>query len=59
LAEHAEFPIAAAGGAVFATVEDDLEVEFVPCIPWKELFQIAFGLFNVFAGAESALKSSA
>lgn len=31
LAEQAAFSIAAAGGAVFAAVEDDLEVELVPC----------------------------
>lgn len=51
-AEEAGFAVAAACGAVFAAVEDDLEVELVPGVAWEEFFEVAFGLFDVFGGAE-------
>ena len=47
-AEQAGFPVAAAGAAMFAAVEDDLEVEAVPVLAGEEFFQVAFGLFDVF-----------
>ena len=51
-AEQAAFAIAAAGGAVFAAVEDDLEVELVPGLAGEEAFEVGFRLDDVFAGRE-------
>ncbi len=52
MAEEAFFSVAASGGAMFAAVEDDLEVEFVPGVAWEEFFEVAFGLDDVFTGGE-------
>jgi hypothetical protein len=51
-AEEALFAVAAAGGAVFAAVEYDLKVEFVPGFAWEEFFEVVFGLCDVFALGE-------
>lgn len=51
-AEEALFAVAAAGGAVLAAVEDDLEVEFVPGVSGEEFFEVVFGLCDVFALGE-------
>ena len=37
---------------MFTAVEDDLEVELVPGFAGEELFEVALGLFDVFAGRE-------
>ena len=41
--------VASPGGAVFAAVVDDLQVEPAPGAGWKEAFEVLFGLNNVFA----------
>lgn len=51
-AEQAAFPIAAAGGAVFAAVENNLEVEAVPRVAGEEFLQVALGDDDVFSGGE-------
>ncbi len=49
LTKFAEGAVATAGGAILATVEDDLQMQAIPGRLGKELFQIAFRLFDVFA----------
>jgi hypothetical protein len=41
--------VASPGAAVFAAVEDDLEMQFVPALLWKGALQIFLGLHYVFA----------
>lgn len=43
--------IAAAGGAILASVVDHLEVEFGPFVDGEEFFEVFFCLDDVFAGA--------
>lgn len=38
---------------MFASVEDDAEVELIPLFFGKELFQVGFGLGDAFAAAET------
>lgn len=52
-ANLAHCAVAAAGGAVFAPVEDDAEVELIPLFLGEELFEVGFGLGNAFAAAET------
>ena len=49
----------AACGAVFATEEDNLKVEGIPCAGWIEGFEIGFGLLDIFAAAETPTSGEA
>ena len=42
----------AACGAVFASVENDLQVEFIPPLFGKEFFGVPFGLLHAFAAGQ-------
>ncbi len=48
-ADLAGFSVTPAGRAVFSSVEDDLQVEFVPRAFGKEIFEISFGFENRFS----------
>ena len=51
-ADPADGAVAASGGAVFAPVENDLEVEFVPPFTGEGALQVFFGFDDVFPGGQ-------
>lgn len=50
--ERANGAVAAPGGAVFASIENDLQMQGIPAGFWKNGFQIRFGLDDIFATGE-------
>ena len=49
-ADPADGAVAAVGGAMFASVENDLEVEFVPAFAGEGPLKVPLGLDDVFTG---------